>query len=177
MKKIQLFIMSIICFLIPGCSNNKIDYYDSKKDKIDIRSFFDGEIEGWGGIFDYQGRQTRSFTVKIKGAWEKDKGILDEWFVFDDGEKTERKWNIEFSNNSIFVAGAQDVIGQAKGIQNGNAVNMNYVLTLPYNGSTINLKMDDWMYLVDKDIILNRTSMNKFGFKVGEVVLFMKKKS
>jgi hypothetical protein len=92
-------------------------------------------------------------------------------------KKTERKWHIEFSDNSMFVAGAGDVIGEAKGIQNGNAINMHYVLSVPYDGSTINLKMDDWMYLVDKDIILNRTSMKKFGFKVGEVVLFMKKKS
>jgi hypothetical protein len=36
--------------------------------------------------------------------------------------------------------------------------------------------MDDWMYLVEENIILNRTSMRKFGFKVGEIVLVMKKK-
>ena len=40
----------------------------------------------------------------------------------------------------------------------------------------MNLNMDDWMYLVDDDTIINRTSMNKFGLEVGEIVLIMKKK-
>ncbi len=176
MKKLQIFLLSIICFLIPGCTNNSIDYYANKKNKVDLRSFFDGDIDGWGAIFDYQGRQTRSFYVKIKGTWNQNQGTLDEWFEFDDGEKTERTWQISFSNDKIFTATAKDVIGSAHGEQNGNAVNIRYVLQIPYNGSTINLSMDDWMYHVEKDIILNRTSMKKFGIKLGEIVIFMKNK-
>lgn len=176
MKKIQILIMSIICFLIPGCRSNSIEYYAQKKNKVDLRSFFKGDIEGWGSIFDYQGRQTRSFYVTLKGTWDKDKGTLEEWFFFDDGEKTERIWDISFTNDSTFVGTAKDIVGTAQGKQNGNAVNLNYTLNIPYDGSTINLSMDDWMYLIQDDIILNRTSMRKFGFKVGEIVLFMKKK-
>ncbi|MCE2731376.1 MAG: DUF3833 domain-containing protein [Rickettsiaceae bacterium] len=176
MKKIQIMIMSIICFFIPGCSNNSIDYYSNKKNKIDLRAFFQGEIEGWGALFDYRGRQTRSFYVTLKGTWDKNRGVLEEWFIFDNGEKTERKWEINFSNDLMFIGTAKDIVGEAKGKQNGNAVNLNYVLNIPYNNSTINLNMDDWMFLVEDNIILNRTSMKKFGFKVGEIVLFMKKK-
>jgi hypothetical protein len=176
MKKLQIMIMSILCFLLPGCSNNSIDYYSSKKNKIDLRSFFNGEIEGWGALFDYSGRQTRSFHVTLKGSWDKNNGVLQEWFVFDDGERTERRWEIDFADENSFKGLAKDVIGQAKGLQNGGAVNLNYILSVPYNNSTIDLRMDDWMYLIEDDIILNRTSMRKFGFKVGEIVLFMKKK-
>ena len=67
-------------------------------------------------------------------------------------------------------------MGEAKGRVNGNAVNLNYVLNIPYKDSTMNLDMDDWMYLTEKNTIVNRTSMKKFGFKVGEIVLVMKKK-
>jgi hypothetical protein len=176
MKKIQLIIMSIICFLIPGCNNNSIEHYNSKKNKVDLRSFFNGDIEAWGALFDYQGRQTRTFYAAIKGTWEQNNGVLEEWFVFDDGEKTERKWDVHFSDDQIFTGTAKDVIGTAHGRQNGNAVNLHYVLNVPYNNSTINLNMDDWMYLVGDKVIVNRTSMKKFGFKVGEIVLFMKKK-
>ena len=31
------------------------------------------------------------------------------------------------------------------------------------------------IYLIEDDLILNRTSMKKFGLKVGEIMLFMKK--
>jgi hypothetical protein len=177
MKTLQAWIMGLICLLIPGCGNNSIDDYGNRKNKMDLRSFFEGNVEGWGAIFDYQGKQTRSFHVSIKGTWDKKKGRLEELFVFDDGEKTERIWDIDFSDDQKFIGKAKDVIGQAHGVQNGNAINLNYVLSIPYKDSTLNVNMDDWMYLVDPNIILNRTAMKKFGFKVGEVVLFMKKTS
>ena len=76
----------------------------------------------------------------------------------------------------MFTAKAGDVVGEAQGSQIGNAVNLRYTLNVPYNKSTINLKMDDWMYQINTDTVLNRTAMRKFGLKVGEVVLIMKKK-
>ena len=101
---------------------------------------------------------------------------MKERFEFDDGEKTDRTWEIVFQDNQMFKAKAHDIAGEAKGRQNGSAVNINYTLQVPYKNSTINLRMDDWMYLIENDLILNRTTMKKFGFKVGEIVLFMKKK-
>jgi hypothetical protein len=176
MKKIKLFLISSLCFFLPGCNNNSIDYYESKKHKIDLRSFFNGDIEGWGAIFDFNGQQTRSFYVKLKGTWNGNDGILEEWFDFDDGEKMERRWDIKYSNDTMFIGKAADIIDHAEGKQIGNAVNLHYTLQVPYNDSTINLNMNDWMYLIGKDLVLNRTEMKKFGFKVGEIVLFMKKK-
>lgn len=174
MKKLK--ILGILCFLLPGCSSNHIDYYSDNKEKMDLREFFDGEIEGWGALFDIWGRQTRSFYVHIKGSWDGNSGILDERFDFNDGEKQTRKWNINFENDHIFKANAGDVIGDARGLQKGNAVNLNYILEVPYNNSTIRLSMDDWMYKIEGGGVINKTSMKKFGIKVGELVLHMKKK-
>ncbi len=174
-KKIKIFLMSIACFFIPGCDNNSIDHYIDKKEKVDLRTFFNGNVEGWGSLFDYQGKQTRSFFVKIKGTFNGNVGTLEEWFDFDDGEKSQRTWDISFSSDQEFVGKAHDVIGDAKGIQKGNAINLHYTLRISYDGSTLDLSMDDWMYKLDEHTILNRTSMKKFGFKVGELVLFMKK--
>jgi hypothetical protein len=176
MKKIKIFLFGIFFLLLPGCNNNTIDFYQDRKTKLDLKKFFNGDIEGWGAIFDWQGRQIRNFSVKIKGTWDQNKGVLHEQFEFNDGEKVERKWDIEFSDENRFVGKAHDIIDRAKGIEKGNAVNINYVLQVPYNKSTINLNMDDWMYLIEENIVLNRTDMKKFGFKVGEIVLFMKKK-
>ncbi len=177
MNKIKTFITSVFCLLIAGCENNTIDFYADKKAKVDLRAFLNGPVEGWGALFDYQGRQTRSFTVTMKGTWTENKGILEEWFEFDDGEKTERVWDIHFVADQVFVAKAKDVVEDANGSQRGNAINMHYTLQVPYNGKTIDLNMNDWMYKIADGIILNRTTMKKFGFKVGEIVLFMKKKS
>lgn len=174
MKKLKLF--SLLCLLLPGCSSKTIENYADRKDKMDLRQFFDGEIEGWGTLFDVWGIQTRSFYLHVKGSWNGNEGILDEKFDFDDGEKQTRKWNVYFENDNIFKANAGDVIGDAKGIQKGNAVNLKYILEIPYNNSTIKLSMDDWMYKIEGVMVVNKTSMKKFGIKVGELVLFMKKK-
>jgi hypothetical protein len=175
MKKIKTLLVIFFSFIIPGCSSNNIEYYSHKKHTVDLKSFFSGNIEGWGAIFDYSGRQIRSFKVVIKGTWNNKEGQLQEWFEFDDGEKNKRTWDIVFQDSQIFIGKAHDVMGEAQGRQNGSAVNINYILQVPYKNYVINLKMDDWMYLVENDLILNRTAMKKFGFKVGEIVLFMKK--
>jgi hypothetical protein len=91
-------------------------------------------------------------------------------------KKSTRKWEVYFSNNHLFKANAHDVVGNANGVQKGSAVNLNYVLEVPYKNSTIKLSMDDWMYKIQDNIVINKTSMKKFGIKVGELVLFMKKK-
>jgi hypothetical protein len=35
--------------------------------------------------------------------------------------------------------------------------------------------MDDWMYLITPDTLINETSMTKWGFNVGEIVLVIQK--
>jgi hypothetical protein len=63
------------------------------------------------------------------------------------------------------------VIGTAQGIAQGNALRWNYVLAVPVDGTTWNVDIDDWMYLVDEKAMLDRTTMSKFGVRVGEVTL------
>ncbi|WP_146447212.1 DUF3833 family protein, partial [Vibrio cyclitrophicus] len=35
--------------------------------------------------------------------------------------------------------------------------------------------LDDWMFLMDEKRLFNKTEMSKFGFKVGEVILYIEK--
>jgi Protein of unknown function (DUF3833) len=50
------------------------------------------------------------------------------------------------------------------------------VLAVPVDGSTYNMTMDDWMYMIDDSTISNRTNMSKFGFTVAELTIFFRKK-
>lgn len=180
MKKIKLLILSAFCFIFSGCSNNSLDYYSKRTTKVDFKSFFNGDIEGWGSIFDYSGRQTRGFYLKLKGTWDDSgNGLMEEVFAFDDGEILNRKWEIKTDKEkNILLGKADDVIGNATVKQSGNAIKAKYTLRVPYNNSTIDLCMDDWMYLIkneNEEVILNKNTMKKFGFKVGEIIIFMKK--
>ena len=178
MKKIIFIICAALAlgwYFLSNCSCKELSIHTGKQPQLDLRKFFDGELEGWGMLFDYKGRQKSTFTVTLKGSWNDEKGTLEEWFIFDDGHKLERKWDLEFANNKL-IGSASDVPGGAIGDQTGNAFHGDYVLRVPYNHSTIDLKMDDWIYMIDGQTILNRTSMYKFGFKVGEMVLVIRKK-
>ena len=52
---------------------------------------------------------------------------------------------------------------------------LNYVLEIPYNDSTVTVKIDDWLFLNEDDVLINRAEMFKFGFKVGEILISFKK--
>ena len=44
-------------------------------------------------------------------------------------------------------------------------------LDLPVDGRVWNVDFDDWMYLIDDKVMLNRSAMRKFGFHLGDVTL------
>lgn len=175
MKKLLALIASVFLALT-GCSSQRIEDYEKTEPKMDIREYLNGESEAWGVLFDLNGKQDTHFHVTMKGTWKGNEGKLEEHFVFNDGRKDQRVWTIHVTDDNNFTATAHDVVGTAIGTQRGNAVNMQYVLRVPRDGSTIDLDMDDWMYRIDEKTVLNRTSMRKFGIKVGELMLVFKKK-
>ena len=66
---------------------------------------------------------------------------------------------------------ADDVVGEAIGTAAGNALNWRYTLALKVDERVINVQFDDWMYLVDERVMLNKAAMSKFGIYLGEVTL------
>ena len=50
------------------------------------------------------------------------------------------------------------------------------MLALPVDGKVWNVDFDDWMFLIDDKIMLNRSAMSKFGFGLGEVTLSFTKR-
>lgn len=178
MYKVLLIICSIaIVAWYLFCNTNKLSYHADKTPNLNLRKFFDGNLEGWGMFFDYMGRQKSTFHITLKGVWVDNKGKLDEWFEFDDGKKLERSWDLEFKDHELFTGVAMDVPGGAIGRQIGNAANIHYTIRVPYKDSTIELKMDDWMYALDENTVMNRTKMYKWGLPVGEMVLLIRKTS
>jgi hypothetical protein len=43
------------------------------------------------------------------------------------------------------------------------------------DGSVYEVSFDDWMYLMDEDTLINRSSMSKFGVEWGQVTLFFRR--
>ena len=63
------------------------------------------------------------------------------------------------------------MVGTAQGRTQGNTFQWQYTLALPVDGKIYEVQMDDWMYLVDERVMLNKARMRKFGLPLGEVTL------
>tara|TARA_Y100000389_G_C17471274_1_gene531344 strand:+ start:9871 stop:10404 length:534 start_codon:yes stop_codon:yes gene_type:complete len=171
-------ILSIIIMSLFSCSNITPKTYENNHPKLDIRQYLNGKIKAWGMLEDRSGKVTRRFVVDMEGKWDDNEGILEEYFTFDDGEKSERIWTIKFSDNHHFTATASDVIGQAKGSQYGNVMQMEYILDLEIDHqkkTRYNVKLDDWMYLLDEKILVNKSDIKKFGITWARLTIFFQK--
>ena len=67
-------------------------------------------------------------------------------------------------------------VGEASGEARGKALRWKYVMALPVDGKVYNVDFDDWMFLMDDRVMLNRSVMSKFGFHLGEVTLSFRKR-
>ena len=171
------------CLLLPalsGCAGSSVSQYRAEQPKLDLATYFDGVIDGWGMFQDRSGEVKKRFHVVINATWEKkdgvDVGTLDEHFDWSDGTTSRRVWTITRLSDGRYSGRADDVVGEAEGEAAGNALRWRYVLALPVDGKVWNVDFDDWMYLMDDSVMLNRSEMKKFGFRLGEVTLSFKKR-
>ncbi len=121
-----------------------LNYEDTSKDyldntvKADIRSFFDGEVDGYGIMQDENGKIIKTCTAKILGKWDYNKGVVNHRFQYSDGSRDNRTWLITLDRNNItLTAVGHDVLTPAKGKQVGNAIHMSYSLSTKIFGNSL----------------------------------------
>jgi hypothetical protein len=113
----------------------------------------------------------KRFTVVMVCHWEGNEGTLDEDFTYSDGSKQKRVWHLTKLADGRYTGVAGDVLGTALGESRGNSFHWNYTLNLPVDGSVYEMQFDDWMYLMNDRVMLNKAGMRKFGIQLGEVTL------
>ena len=157
--------------LLAGCASPTPADYASQAPTLDLRQYFNGKLLGHGIVTDRSGKVMQRFTVLITGTWVGDAGTLDEQFSYSDGRREQRIWTLLRGADGRYTGRAADVLGPADGQASGNALNWRYTLLLPVDGRTWQIDFDDWMFLVDDQVMLNRAVMRKFGIRLGEVLL------
>lgn len=171
-----LFMASIVA-IISGCSTTQVQDYKDEKPKLILEDYLSGNLEAHGFFQDRSGKIVKRFKVLMKATWSGNLGTLDEDFEYSDGTKSKRVWTLKKEADGKYSGTAADVIGKAEGESAGNAFRWNYTLDLPVGDKTYHVQFDDWMYLLDDGIMMNKSKMSKFGFYLGEVTLvFFKRK-
>ncbi len=169
--------LSLLALLgLAACSTTP-QYYADQSPKMDFISYFSGITHGHGAIYDFRGRVSDRFYVKMQGTAGTDAQgrrtlIIDEDFTYTSGKTQKRGWNVVEVAKGKLEATAADVPGKATGTESGNSVQFNYPLTITReSGSTVTVSSNDWMWMMPHNTVLNRNTFSKFGIPVAELVI------
>lgn len=162
--------------LMAGCSSTGIEQFRQERPLLDLTAYFNGIVDAWGVVRNRDGTISRRFRVEIRASWQDGVGTLDETFTYSDGGTQRRVWTLRRSGAG-WVGTAADVVGEARGEVAGNALRLRYVLDYPWNGSSVHLDVDDWMWLVDEHVLLNRSTISKFGVEVAQVLISFRRRA
>ena len=174
MSKFALLLAGVVG--LAGCAGVDVNRYAAEKPELDLRRYFNGTLDAHGMFQDRSGDVVKRFHVVIDARWQGDTGTLDERFTYSDGSTQRRVWTLTRHDAHRYSGRADDVVGEARGEASGNALRWRYVLSLPVDGKVYHVDFDDWMYLIDDKVMLNRSVMSKFGFRLGEVTLSFTKR-
>jgi len=163
--------------VLAGCSTLEPADYRDERPALDLFGYFDGTVDAWGQFADRSGKVVKRFTVLIRGTVRGDQLRLEEDFSYSDGTQERRVWTITRTGEGRFRGTAADVVGEAEGRSAGNALNWRYVLALPVDGRTWHVTLDDWMFLHEGGVLLNRAEMSKFGIRLGEVFIAFRRRA
>ena len=157
--------------VLTGCASPQVTDYAQERPLLELDRYFTGRVLAHGVFQKRGGEVARRFTVVMDCHWEGNQGVLDEAFTYSDGSTERRIWRLTKHADGRYTGTAGDVVGEAQGQTSGNAFRWNYTLRLPVDGKEYEVQFDDWMFLVDDRVLLNRATMSKFGVTLGEVLL------
>ena len=171
----RIFFYFALAMFLTACTTLTPQDYAKETPKLDLATYFNGKVDGWGMVQDRSGKVLRRMYVELDCKWNGNEGVLDESFQWSDGKTEKRIWKIR-KDGDRYIGTAGDVVGDARGEAAGNALRWNYVLALPVDSSTYNMDMDDWMWMIDEKTMANRTTMSKLGVRVAEISIFFRKR-
>ncbi|PNA06770.1 MULTISPECIES: DUF3833 domain-containing protein [Pseudomonas] len=171
----RLVLLLTLLLSIASCTSVDVSRYADQQPALDLQRFFSQPVKAWGMFQKRGGEVTKRFEVNIVSRREGNNLILDERFLYSDGTRQHRVWTLTPEGQGRWSGRAGDVVGVAQGQVAGNTFHWRYRLNVPVDDSTYEMSMDDWMYLMDEDTLINRTSMSKFGVEVGQVTLFFRR--
>ena len=178
MRSPRFALLALLATLtLMACTSPQVTHYSAERPVLELDEYFNGRVYAHGIFQQRGGKVVQRFTVVMDCHWEGNQGVLDEAFLYSDGTTQRRVWRLTKHEDGRYTGRADDVAGTAEGQTAGNAFRWKYTLLLPVGEREYRVNFDDWMFLVDDQVMLNRARMSKFGFTLGEVLLSFSKEA
>lgn len=167
--------LSLVVVLAGGCGGMQIKDFQKTEPKFVLEEYFQGHTLAWGMFEDRFGKVQRQFVVTIDGTWDGNILVLNEDFVYTDGETENRVWSVTKTGADTYQGKTENVIGEASGASAGNAFNWTYQFNLKVGDGYWKVRFDDWMFLQPDGVLLNKAVVTRWGIKLGTVFLSFSK--
>ncbi len=154
-----------------------LNAFQDTSPELVIEDFFTGETRAWGVFEGRFGNLRAQFNVDIKGTWKEPTLVLEEDFVYASGRTDRRVWTITRQVNGSYQGRADNVIGVATGGAEGNAFYWTYLMDLPVGDRTIRVRLNDWLWLQESGVLINRARVTTSGIELGQLSIFFSKKA
>jgi hypothetical protein len=142
---------------------------------FDLLSYFEGRTLA-SGIFEGRaGNQRRRFTVEMAGRAEGSSLVLEEHFLFDDGERQDRTWTLSRGDGQNFIGHCEDSVSEARGSFGVGRAYLNSTLRLTVGRRLVAMRFDDVFYDNGDGTVLNRSTVSKWGIRLGQVLILFRK--
>jgi hypothetical protein len=125
---------------------------------LDLRQYFNGRLDALRRLHRPQRQGGAPLHRGDELQLDGNEGVLDEDFTYSDGSTEKRVWRLTYLGDGRYSGTAGDVVGTAFGETRGNAFRWGYTLALPVDGRVWEVQFDDWMYLMDERVMLNKAT-------------------
>ena len=142
---------------------------------FDLLSWLEGRTLAEGVFEDRKGRVRRRFTVELNGTAEANTLRLHERFVFDNGERQERTWMLTRGAGGSFTGRAEDSVSEAHGRFDEGVAYLSSALLLKIGKRAVAMRFDDAFYQAGPGLVLNRSTMSKWGIRLGQILIQFRK--
>ncbi len=163
--------------LVVGCASRP----RSPLAKEDQRAFvierdLAGQTVGRGTFTAINGTE-RPFTANMTGNWDGNVLILVEDFIYDDGERDRKTWRLTKLANGEYEGTREDVVGVARGFNEGDSFRLEYKMRLPGRdgGKGRIVGFRDILVLDRNGVITNKAIVGYRGLRVGGVSLTIRR--
>lgn len=142
---------------------------------FDLLSWLEGRTLAEGVFEDRGGRVRRRFTVELNGTADANTLRLNERFIFDNGDRQERTWVLTRGPGRIFTGRAEDSVSEAHGRFDEGVAYLSSKLWLKVGKRKIAMHFDDAFYPAGAGLVLNRSTMSKWGIRLGQILIQFRK--
>jgi hypothetical protein len=171
LKQLAWIGCAILAYCLTGCASMQPHDFAGSPTRFELDRYFTGHARSWGVFENDSGQPHRSFVCDSYGK-QNAKGdvALHQDFRFSDGKSQTRDWIIHRTDETHWEATANDMVGTAKGVGEGNAFYWQYTISLDKENPLATVHISQWMYLgVGTDTLMTRLIIRKLGIKVSQV--------